>query len=129
MTHDNTFLTDAQREQLRAQLEARKELLLQELNAAQRDTLALLPSRGDAAHPDDRKEHSEDMFFNTVRDAEASRDHDELVAVRAALERIADGSYGECIDCGQGVGLARLQAQPQAVRCVGCQSKAETRHH
>ena len=73
MTHDNTFLTDAQREQLRAQLEARKEQLLQELNAAQRDNLSLLPSRGDAAHPDDRKEHSEDMFFNTVRDAEASR--------------------------------------------------------
>ena len=127
MTHDNTFLTDAQREQLRAQLEARKEQLLQELNAAQRDNLSLLPSRGDAAHPDDRKEHSEDMFFNTVRDAEASRDHDELVAVRAALARWADGSLGECTGCDQPVGVARLLAQPSAARCIGCQSVAEQR--
>ena len=67
MTHDNTLLTDAQREQLRAQLEARKEQLLQELNAAQRDNLSLLPSRGDAAHPDDRKEHSEDIDRKSTR--------------------------------------------------------------
>ena len=125
MTHDNTLLTDTQREQLRAQLEARKEQLLQELNAAQRDNLSLLPSRGDAAHPDDRKEHSEDMFFNTVRDAEASRDHDELVAVRAALARIEDGSYGACQDCGADIGLPRLHAFPAALRCIGCQTKAE----
>ncbi|WP_446682090.1 TraR/DksA family transcriptional regulator [Diaphorobacter nitroreducens] len=67
------------------------------------------------------------MAQATVRDAEATRDHDELVAVRAALARLADGSYGECTDCGQPVGVARLLAQPAAARCIACQSKAEAR--
>ena len=51
----------------------------------------------------------------------------EGVAVRAALARLADGSYGECTDCGQPVGVARLLAQPAAARCIACQSKAEAR--
>ena len=50
----------------------------------------------------------------------------ELTAVRAALERMAAGSYGECTDCGKSVGVPRLLAQPAAVRCIACQSKAET---
>ena len=66
------------------------------------------------------------MAADMVRDAEAARDHAELTAVRAALERLADGSYGECTDCGQSVGVPRLLAQPSAARCIACQSKAET---
>lgn len=125
MTHS---LNDPLHAQLRAQLLARKEQLLQELDTMQRDTLALAADRGDAAHPDDRKEHSENLFFNTVRDAEAARDHHELVAVRAALERMDEGSYGQCTDCGEAVGAQRLQAQPQAQRCIACQSQWEATH-
>ena len=123
-----TPLTAEQTQQLRTQLLQRQEQLLQELNEVKRATLAQLPNQGDAGHPDDRKEHTEGMFFNRVRDAEAARDHDELVAVRAALARLDEGSYGECTDCGKDVGWPRLHAQPQAARCLGCQTKAEARH-
>ncbi len=67
------------------------------------------------------------VWPNTVRDAEAARDHDELVAVRAALARVTDGTLGECTDCGNPVGLPRLLAQPSAARCIGCQTLDETR--
>jgi RNA polymerase-binding transcription factor DksA len=50
----------------------------------------------------------------------------ELADVDAALARIADGSYGECIDCGSEVPYARLLAHPTAKRCVACQ---EVREH
>ena len=125
---NTTALTDSQREQLRSALELRKEQLLQELDAVQRDTLAVAPaaSRGQADPAGSPRDQANSMAADMVRDAEAARDHAELTAVRAALERLADGSYGECTDCGQSVGVPRLLAQPSAARCIACQSKAET---
>lgn len=120
-------LTDSQRQQLRAQLEQRKEQLLQELDAIQRDTLGVAEaaSQGDAEPVGSPRDQANSIAASMVRDAEAARDHAELVAVRAALERMEDGSYGECMDCGESVGVSRLLARPAAVRCIACQSKAE----
>ena len=53
------------------------------------------------------------------------RESAELVAIDAALKRIADGSYGLCVDCGDAIATARLHANPVALRCVACQDKAE----
>ncbi len=53
------------------------------------------------------------------------RESAELVAIDEALKRIADGSYGLCVDCGTGIVTARLHANPTALRCVPCQEKAE----
>lgn len=44
-------------------------------------------------------------------------------AVAAALERVATGTYGECVGCGKPVPDGRLDARPEAARCVGCQAK------
>lgn len=52
----------------------------------------------------------------------------ELNAVQAALVRVREGTYGHCIDCGQPIALARLQASPEAERCVGCQTQQEHQH-
>ena len=43
--------------------------------------------------------------------------------VLAALARIDDNSYGQCVDCGQEIPEGRLDARPDAARCVGCQAK------
>ena len=53
------------------------------------------------------------------------RESAELVAIDEALKRIADGSYGLCIDCGVGIATPRLHANPTALRCVACQEKIE----
>lgn len=53
------------------------------------------------------------------------RESAELVAIDEALQRIADGSYGLCLDCGVGIATARLHANPTALRCVACQEKVE----
>ena len=45
--------------------------------------------------------------------------------VEAARQRMAEGSYGICIECGQDVGLPRLLAYPTAKRCIGCQQTHE----
>jgi DnaK suppressor protein len=48
--------------------------------------------------------------------------------VTEALERIADGAYGLCVDCGDHVPEGRLEARPDAARCVRCQSKHDRQH-
>jgi DnaK suppressor protein len=65
---------------------------------------------------------------NSARDLEFALDaHDtaEIAAVDAALKRIADGNYGECVDCGAQIAEARLKAAPEAARCIHCQEKLE----
>jgi DnaK suppressor protein len=49
--------------------------------------------------------------------------------VMAALDRIESGSYGTCIDCGDHVPDGRLEARPEAARCVRCQSKRDRLRH
>jgi DnaK suppressor protein len=65
---------------------------------------------------------------NSARDLEFALDaHDtaEIAAVNAALKRVDDGSYGECVDCGALISEARLHAAPEAARCIHCQEKLE----
>jgi DnaK suppressor protein len=45
-----------------------------------------------------------------------------LQEIDVALARIADGSYGACIDCGGEIGRARLKADPTLKRCLPCQT-------
>lgn len=51
--------------------------------------------------------------------AEVSR---ELTDIDAAFDRVADGTYGICRDCGQPIPAARLEIRPTADRCVSCAS-------
>ncbi len=44
----------------------------------------------------------------------------EAAQVRAALGRIASGTYGTCANCGAEIPRARLDAQPTATACVKC---------
>jgi RNA polymerase-binding protein DksA len=55
----------------------------------------------------------------------ANRHTKELHDIDAALERIENGSYGTCIECGQQIALKRLQAYPVAKRCIECKTKFE----
>ena len=48
-----------------------------------------------------------------------------IILVEEALERIQDGSYGECTHCGETVGRRRLEAVPWALLCVHCQELKE----
>lgn len=57
--------------------------------------------------------------------AEVTRDVAEVRALEAARERIADGTYGVCADCGSDIPVERLRAQPAALRCIACQERHE----
>lgn len=48
-----------------------------------------------------------------------------LHGVRAALGRIADGTYGACLDCEEEISQKRLKAVPWATLCIACQEQEE----
>jgi DnaK suppressor protein len=48
-----------------------------------------------------------------------------LREVRAALDRIADGSYGTCLHCEEEISQKRLKAVPWATLCIACQEEAD----
>jgi len=56
------------------------------------------------------------------------RETAELRAIDDALERIRQGTYGQCVDCGVDIPTARLHANPTALRCIDCQSRYERAH-
>ena len=43
--------------------------------------------------------------------------------VERALERLNDGKYGLCEDCGEEIATERLKFRPEATRCVDCQGR------
>ena len=53
------------------------------------------------------------------------RDSNMLRQVRAALGRIADGTYGVCLHCEEDISAKRLNAVPQTPYCIKCQEAAD----
>jgi DnaK suppressor protein len=47
--------------------------------------------------------------------------------IERALERVRSGGYGLCEDCGEPISPERLEWQPEATRCVGCQAVRDRR--
>jgi len=54
-----------------------------------------------------------------------SRNASLLQALRAAIARVDEGTYGLCIDCEQPIAARRLSALPWAARCRDCQELVE----
>ena len=48
-----------------------------------------------------------------------------LGKVDAALLKIESGEYGECVSCGEDIGVKRLKARPVAELCIECKSEQE----
>lgn len=53
------------------------------------------------------------------------RDKEKLLAINEALEKLREGTYGVCEECGDEIGAGRLKAMPLAKLCVSCQSRFE----
>ncbi|MBX9611518.1 MAG: TraR/DksA family transcriptional regulator [Burkholderiales bacterium] len=108
----------------RQELQAQRAALLAQI-AQQRGGVV---SRAEAAA--DHFGHAEDSRAQVATERElefaiGEREAAELEAIDAALRRVEAGTYGDCVDCGARIAPARLQATPEAARCIHCQEKAE----
>jgi len=56
---------------------------------------------------------------------QSNNERQTLQMVEAALARIREGSFGECINCGEEINIRRLEAVPWTRYCIACQEKLE----
>ena len=102
------------------QAKARLESQLAELE----DRLSRL-DRDLSEPPDpDSSERAVQMEDDEALEGQAAVVANEIASVRRALERIADGSYGVCTNCGEDIAEGRLEARPEAALCIDCASGA-----
>lgn len=70
----------------------------------------------------DLKDVAADDARNVVDEAALDHATAELHLVDAALRRMQDGSYGQCLDCGEAIAERRLEALPASPYCTACQA-------
>ncbi|MBU1361545.1 MAG: TraR/DksA family transcriptional regulator [Gammaproteobacteria bacterium] len=112
-------LNAADREALALKLATMKRWVLDELREESADVAGTAEDRVHDA------EAADDARMDEVRFAEIEVDRTRLQDIESALQRIAEGRYGVCIDCDADIPRDRLLAQPTAIRCAGCQSEHE----
>ncbi len=107
-------------------LEQRETMLREDVRAA-KEADAERPS---AVSPqvDDEVAGGQEHLMRGIQHVELLRDQEELQDIQNARDRMAAGSYGECIDCGKDIPFQRLQVQPAAARCLNCQEAYERTH-
>ncbi len=118
-SNDEPFMNDRQREYFRDKLLAWKEEILLE----SKETLANLQEESQN-HPDiaDRASSETDRSIELrARD----RQRKLIAKIDAALERLADGSYGYCEETGEPISLRRLEARPIATLSIEAQEAHE----
>lgn len=105
-------MTDVDPAKFRARLLARKSELESRLGRIERD----LDEPADRDFEERATEREGDEVLEDLGSAGLS----ELRAIAAALQRIDDGIYGECVACGELISPARLEVVPHAARCQNC---------
>jgi DnaK suppressor protein len=100
-------------------LKAWKEELVHE---ATRTVDGMTEEKAQFADPSDRASMETDRnFLLRIRDRERKL----ITKIDRALERIEDGSFGYCDECGEDIEIKRLDARPVATLCIECKTNQE----
>ena len=74
------------------------------------------------ADPADRATAESDRAFTLrLRDRERKL----IKKIQKAINRIEDGEFGICLECGDDIAIPRLKARPMTTLCINCKSKQE----
>ncbi|WP_439106636.1 TraR/DksA family transcriptional regulator [Congregibacter sp.] len=71
-------------------------------------------------HSSDSAEQAQERENDEVVDAIGVETREAIAAMKSALQRLEEGNYGICIQCGQAIAADRLKARPEATHCIDC---------
>lgn len=103
-------------EALKTQLEEQLATLQTRMRSVRRDLTR--------SHSDDSAEQAQERENDEVIDVIGNETARSVHLIRAALDRMEEGSYGQCETCGRDIGHERLQVVPEASHCVSCADKS-----
>jgi len=121
-------LSDSDLQALRARLQLRRADLAAAVEARLHEHG--LERHLEAALPQRAQDTDDDAAASMQRDSDVdrlARLAADLSRVEHALQRCTEGDFGLCIDCGGTIEDGRLQAAPEAERCLDCQTVFERR--
>ncbi|MFZ0449212.1 MAG: RNA polymerase-binding protein DksA [Desulfatiglandaceae bacterium] len=112
--------TEKKKEYYRKFLNERLDALLHEANK----TVTGMTDQGDNfPDPTDRASMESDRNFTLrIRDRERKL----IVKIKEALDRLENGTYGICDECGEDISDQRLKARPVTTLCIDCKKKQES---
>lgn len=103
------------------QLEGKRDDILKE---AERTLAELNDQSGNIPDPNDRASAESGRNFELrIR----QREQKLLSKIDEALQRIEDGDFGECENCGELIGMKRLEARPVTTLCIECKTTQESK--
>jgi DnaK suppressor protein len=108
-------------EELRTILEDRRREIQSEVQSRMKDVRA---DTGQTGVVDD-VETSESDIQDEIEFALIQMKAETLHRINEALERLEEGTYGRCFECGEEIEPRRLRALPFAVRCKDCEEARE----
>jgi DnaK suppressor protein len=107
-----------------AQLATDREGTVARIAALRSDVATILGSASSTTGDDEHDPEGATIGFERAQAmALLAQAEEHLAAIDAALNRVADGSYGRCVSCGQPIAPERLEARPEAARCIACASR------
>ena len=118
--------TKAELTEIRKELEEQERELRGEITEAESAWAALQRDSGEGSG-DDQADAGTKTFEREHEMSLAANSRDLLSQVERALQRLDNGTYGICENCGEPIGKARLQAFPRATLCVTCKQREERR--
>jgi len=68
----------------------------------------------------DSEERATDLENQDALEGIKNSEIQEIRQIQGALKRIAEGTYGVCVQCGAEIDPKRLKALPIAARCISC---------
>jgi DnaK suppressor protein len=117
-------LTPDEIQKFKQRLQQRRQQLIQEIHANRVDTdnKNFSDMTGGVR---DAGDESLAIQLSDLNISSAEKQVAELRQVEAALQRIKEGTYGKCADCGGDIPIQRLEVYPTAERCTYCQTRWE----
>jgi DnaK suppressor protein len=73
----------------------------------------------------DPADQASNSYTKELLFSQSTNERQILKLIDEALERIAEGEYGKCVNCGQEILPKRLEAIPWARYCIRCQELQE----
>lgn len=96
---------------------------LEELAARAKSTVGSLvnDNSNDSDPLDQAARDSDRNYILRIRDRESHL----IRKIKIALDKLEEGTFGICEDCGEEIGMARLMARPVTAHCIQCKTRME----
>ena len=111
---------------------SKQERIAASLLQRRKEVLALIEGHGEDGKPVEldqtrvgRLSRMDALQSQAMAKETERRRQQELERIDAALARLEDGTYGDCVECGEPIAEKRLAFDPSAVLCIDCAAKRQ----